>query len=154
MITIKNGTDTPMPVPYTKSVFMKINIKGLYDILTIKTRKNNGGNLIMAYKQEKVFTKEVKKEIHDFCEKRWEFYKEKDGAYFPSKHDTKVFDDVSEHYGLPCQLIEEIFNEVSKEKAEAMVKGMNKKQMAQMFDQIVKGNAETPWGQAELKKNK
>lgn len=108
----------------------------------------------MEYAREKVFTKEVKEEIYDLCKARWEWYKEQDGAYYPSRHDQKVFNDVAEHYGLPYQLIDEIYDEVSKEKAEGIVKGMSKAQMAQMLDQIVKGNAETPWGQMELKKKK
>lgn len=108
----------------------------------------------MAYIREKCLTREVKEEIFNYCKSRWDFYKEQDGAYYPSKHDVKVITDAAEHYGIRYQDANEIYDEVSKEKAKAMVKGMTKAQMAQMFDGIVKGNAETPWGQMELNKKK
>ena len=104
--------------------------------------------------QEKVITKEVKEEIHDLCDSRWDYYKKQDGAYYPSKHDDKVFADVAEHFCITSNEAENYFNEIAKEKAEAQLKGMSKAQMVKMFDEIVKGNAETPWGQIELNKKK
>jgi len=87
-----------------------------------------------------------KKEIYNYCEALWDQYKLEDGGYFPSKHDKKVFQEAAEHFNMDSSEIEEIWHCVSKIEAGQQVKGLSKKQIkAEMFD-IVKDNAETPWG--------
>lgn len=102
----------------------------------------------------KSFTQEEKKQIHDYCKERWGYYQKMDGAYYPSKHDVKVINDAANHYGISYQDADDIFMEISKAEADQMVKGMSKTQMVNLFDSIIKGNADTPWGQMELKNKK
>lgn len=87
-----------------------------------------------------------KKGIYNYCEKMWDKLKEEDGAYYPSKHDDLVFDDAAKHFNLSVNQIKDIHGEVSRELADARIKGMTKEQMLSEMKQIAENNAETPWG--------
>ncbi len=90
--------------------------------------------------------------IHDFCDARWKFYIAKDGAYYPSKHDKVVLQEAAQEFNISSEEAEQAFSRVSKQKAEAEVKGMSQTQIANALKNLVESNAETPWGQAKLKK--
>lgn len=94
------------------------------------------------------------KNIHDFCNSRWEFYINEDGGNFPSKRDKVVLQEAANKFNITPEEAEQAFQRVAKVKADAEVKGMSKLQMGEMLKSIVEGNAETPWGQEKLKKNK
>lgn len=93
------------------------------------------------------------KNIHDFCDSRWQFYINRDGAYFPSKHDQVVLQEAANEFHITPEEAEQAFQRVAKVKADAEIKGMSKSQMVEMFKDIVEGNAETPWGQEKLKQS-
>lgn len=61
-------------------------------------------------------------QIYMYCKKRWEYYEKKDGAYLPSKHDKRVFEDASKEFGLPESQCEACFDMIDKPLAEHMVK--------------------------------
>ena len=44
--------------------------------------------------------------VHKFCVDRWEYYKNRDGAYLPSIHDKQVFEDVSKAFKIPMSACE------------------------------------------------
>lgn len=48
--------------------------------------------------------------------------RKKDGAYLPSKHDKRVFEDASKEFGLPESQCEACFDMIDKPLAEHMVK--------------------------------
>lgn len=102
---------------------------------------------------EKAFGKEIDDtDIYNFCDSRWNFYIAKDGSYYPSRHDKVVLQEAAQNFNISTEEAEQAFARVSKEKADAEIKGMSKTQMADLFRQIVEGNAETPWGQEALKR--
>lgn len=89
--------------------------------------------------------------VHDFCDSRWEFHINRDGAYLPSKHDKLVLQEAASEFNMTPEEVEKAFQRVAKVKADAEVKGMSKLEMVEMFRSIVEGNAETPWGQEKPK---
>lgn len=91
--------------------------------------------------------------LHKYCISRWEYYKEKDGAYLPSKHDAAVFSDASEYFKLSESACEYWFNKVDKVEADKKVKGIKSQaDFKALCDEIVKGNGENPWGTEETLK--
>lgn len=94
------------------------------------------------------------KTIYDFCDTRWKYYIEKDGSYFPTKHDKLVLQEAADQFGITPQETKEAFDKVSKVKAEEEVKGMSKTQIMESMKKIVEMNAETPWGQEKRNKYK
>lgn len=90
--------------------------------------------------------------IHDFCDKRWKFCIDKDGAYYPSKHDKVVLQEAAIEFNITPEEAEQAFQKIAKIKADIEIKGMSKSKMVELFKDIVEGNAETPWGQEKLKK--
>lgn len=90
--------------------------------------------------------------VYQFCQDRWDYYQAKDGGYYPSKHDPKVFEDVSKKFCITTEVAKEIFGKVDKVHVQQQhIEKMSKAELAQMFDKIIKGNAETPWGAKEIK---
>lgn len=102
--------------------------------------------------KSKVWDKESKEELHKFCVNRWDYYKDADGGYYPSRHDEKVITEAAEQFAISYEDAEKLFNEIDKEKADNLVKPMSKSEILKLFESILKNNAETPWGQAELNK--
>lgn len=86
-----------------------------------------------------------KKGIYNYCIKKWDDLKEKDGGYFPSKHDDVVFEETAKHFNLSVDEVGKIFSEVSKEIADKNVKGLTQEEMLKQIKQIVGDNAESPW---------
>lgn len=93
-------------------------------------------------------------EIYTFCESRWNYYEKRDKGYFPSKHDSLVFEEASRHFNISLEEVEKSFNKIAKLKADQEVKNMTKKQMVDTFENILRNNKETPWGQELDKKQK
>lgn len=91
------------------------------------------------------------KTIYDYCDSRWKFYIQKDGAYFPSKHDDIVLMEAAKEFNITKEEALEAFDRVAKLIADREVKGMSKSEMAEALKVIVEGNAETPWGYQKLK---
>lgn len=92
-------------------------------------------------------------EVYQYCQDRWDFYEVKDGGYYPSKHDHRVFEDAAQEFGMTSEAVMKVFDKIDKLHVQQQhIERMSKTQMAQMFDNIVKGNAETPWGAHEIKK--
>jgi len=90
--------------------------------------------------------------IHDYCDYRWEFHINEDGAYLPSKHDKVVLLEAANEFNISSEEAEQAFQRVAKFKAEAEAEGMSKSEITEMLKNIVEGNAETPWGKEKLKK--
>lgn len=85
--------------------------------------------------------------VHKFCVDRWEFYKKKDGAYLPSKHDKQVFDDASKEFNIPASACEYWFNKVDKPLAEKRVKeAIANGEFKKLCEEVIVGNGENPWG--------
>lgn len=98
----------------------------------------------MANKKQSKFSGE---KIHKFCVDRWEFYKERDGAYLPSKHDKQVFEDASKEFNLPVSACEYWFNKVDKPIADKMVNESRKNgKFKELCETVLAGNGESPWG--------
>lgn len=92
--------------------------------------------------------KEIKNEdIYMFVRNRWDFYKERDGVYLPSKHDKQVYKDASKEFGIPDEECECRFNAVNKGIAEEKVKkAIASGKIEALFDEILVANGESPWG--------
>lgn len=85
--------------------------------------------------------------IHKFCVNRWEYYKNKDGAYLPSKHDKQVFEDASKEFNLSTSACEYWFNKVDKPLAEKKVKeAIANGEFKKLCEEVIVGNGESPWG--------
>jgi transcription termination factor Rho len=88
--------------------------------------------------------KELK--IWKYCEGRWNFYKQKDNGYYPSKHDIVVLTEVADKFNMSIKEIESVFNKVSYDKAQEQIKGMTKEEIKNELEKIARNNKETPWG--------
>lgn len=85
--------------------------------------------------------------VHKFCVNRWDYYKSKDGAYLPSKHDKQVFEDASKEFNLSPSACEYWFNKVDKPLAEKRVKeAIANGEFKKLCDEVIIGNGESPWG--------
>lgn len=85
--------------------------------------------------------------VHKFCVDRWDFYKNRDGAYLPSKHDKQVFEDASKEFNLSASACEYWFNKVDKPLAEKRVKeAIDNGAFKKLCEEVVIGNGENPWG--------
>lgn len=92
--------------------------------------------------------------IYKFCLKRWDYYRNKDGAYLPSIHDKQVFDDASKEFNLPASACEYWFNKTDKPLAEKKVKeAIANGEIEKLCDEVVAGNGENPWGRQNILKN-
>ncbi|AGK96770.1 hypothetical protein [Clostridium pasteurianum] len=84
--------------------------------------------------------------IWEYCENRWDFYKQKDGGYYPSKHDDVVLNEVADKFNISAKEVKCIFNKVSYDKAQDQIKGMTQEQIKNELEKVVRNNKETPWG--------
>lgn len=85
--------------------------------------------------------------VHKFCVDRWEYYKNRDGAYLPSIHDKQVFEDVSKAFKIPMSACEYWFNKVDKPLAEKRVKeDIANGEFEKLCEELIVGNSESPWG--------
>ncbi|MCI5586425.1 MAG: hypothetical protein MR384_00830 [Lachnospiraceae bacterium] len=102
----------------------------------------------MANKKQSKFSGE---KIHKFCVDRWEFYKERDGAYLPSKHDKQVFEDASKEFNMPVSACEYWFNKVDKPLAEKKVsEAIANGEFKKLCEEVMIGNGESPWGLQDI----
>lgn len=85
-------------------------------------------------------------EVYNYCEKRWDYYEERDGGYYPSKHDNLVFLDAKEKFNITENEVRNSFNKISKVRANEIVKNMNSEDKKNLLEKIIKNNKETPWG--------
>lgn len=91
------------------------------------------------------------KKIHGFCVDKWEFYKERDGAYLPSKHDKKVFEDASKEFNMPVSACEYWFNKIDKPLAEKKVsEAVANGEFKKLCEEVMIGNGENPWGLQDI----
>lgn len=85
--------------------------------------------------------------LHKFCVSRCEYYKNKDGAYLPSKHDKQVFEDASKEFNMPVSACEYWFNKVDKPLAEQKVKeAIANGEFKKLCEEVIVGSGESPWG--------
>lgn len=85
--------------------------------------------------------------VHRFCVNRWDYYKNKDGAYLPSKHDKQVFEDASKEFNMPASACEYWFNKADKPLAEKRVKeAITNGEFKKLCEEVIVGNGESPWG--------
>lgn len=85
--------------------------------------------------------------VHRFCVNRWDYYKNKDGAYLPSKHDKQVFEDASKEFNMPASACEYWFNKADKPLAEKRVKeAIANGEFKKLCEEVIVGNGESPWG--------
>jgi hypothetical protein len=93
-------------------------------------------------------------QIYMYCKKRWEYYEKKDGAYLPSKHDKRVFEDASKEFGLPESQCEACFDMIDKPLAEHMVKeAIRNGKSLELSDEVLGSNGENPWGLKRILEN-
>ena len=93
-------------------------------------------------------------QIYMYCKKRWGYYKKRDGAYLPSKHDKKVFEDASKEFDLPASQCEECFDMIDKPLAEHMVKeAIRNGKTLELCDEVLGDNGENPWGLKRILEN-
>ena len=85
-------------------------------------------------------------EIYNYCEERWDSYEKIDGGYYPSKHDSKVLSEAAQKFQITIEQAREAFNVIAKSKAELSVKNLNKNQINNLAEKVVRNNKETPWG--------
>jgi len=91
--------------------------------------------------------------VYKYCKNRWDFYKKRDGAYLPSKHDKQVFEDASKEFGISESECECCFDQIDKPIAEKMVKdAIENGEVEKLCDEVVAGNGENPWGRQEILK--
>lgn len=85
--------------------------------------------------------------IYRFCKERWKVYEKQDGAYLPSKHDKKVFEDASKEFGISEKECEYWFDCVDKPIAEQLVQDAIKEgKYFELCEFALNGNGENPWG--------
>lgn len=92
--------------------------------------------------------------IRNYCLRKWDEYKERDGIYSPSKHDNLVLSDAAEHFNMDINEIERIFNKVDSVISNEMVSKMSFSEKLKLWNEILEDNANSPWGQAKLRRNK
>ena len=97
---------------------------------------------------------ETELSIYNYCRQRWNYYENRDGGYYPSKHDSKVLEETASYFSLSIQEVEDAFNKVDKIKVNEMMKKLTLEQKMQLGVNILEGNAESPWGQEKIKKNR
>ncbi|NMM64374.1 hypothetical protein HBE96_17275 [Clostridium sp. P21] len=86
-------------------------------------------------------------QVYTYCKERWAFYEKLDGGYYPSKHDSVVLEEAAKKFNITSYKAEQIYSRVSAAKTNKECKNLNKEQMDQLLECIVRNNKETPWGQ-------
>ena len=92
--------------------------------------------------------------IRNYCFGKMDEYRERDGMYSPSKHDHLIFSDAAEHFNMDINEIERIFNKVDSIISNEMISKMSIKEKLELWNEILEDNADSPWGQAKLRRNK
>ena len=90
--------------------------------------------------------------IYQFIERKYDELEEKDGGYYPSKHDNHVFKKASERFSISLEKVERKYNEYKKVEDEILLKridkypsALRKKKQKELAVEIIRSNKDLPW---------
>lgn len=94
--------------------------------------------------------------VYEFIENLYDELKKQDGGYFPSKHDTYVFERASEEFGISIQDAQKIYDGFGKHvakllelKLQRLPKKERQKRREEMLTNIIKNNRDLPFYELE-----
>ncbi len=94
--------------------------------------------------------------VFEFCQKLFRDMEERDGGYFPSRHDKPAISQTAEHFSIRESEVDRIFNEYSKQAADVemekimkMPPALRKRVMEQRAKDIFRNNRDLPYYKLE-----
>lgn len=94
--------------------------------------------------------------VFEYCQGVFRKLDERDGGYYPSRHDKPAFSQTAEHFSISEAEVDRIFNEYSKqaadiemEKIKRMPPALRKKVMEQRAKDIFRNNRDLPYYKLE-----
>ncbi len=94
--------------------------------------------------------------IFEYCENLFDKLKERDGGYYPSKHDLYAIEETAKHFSISIEEVNRIFHEFTKQTAEIEMAKINKlppalrkKVMMERGANILRENKDLPFCEKE-----
>lgn len=86
-----------------------------------------------------------KKSVYNYCQRLWGELEQRDNGYFPSKHDSVVFQMASEKFEITIEEAFKIFDEIDKVISKKEVSEIPKNNYMDELKRIVENNQDSPW---------